>query len=84
MLYLPKDFVNGGWLFSPITLVASLCLTLYCAHLLIETKKKIGGSFSEIGEKTCGFYGKVGVDLALAASQIGFTTAYIYFISSNL
>lgn len=76
--------MNGGYIFTPITLIASLCLTLYCANLLIETKKKVGGSYSEIGQRTCGFYGRLGVDVSLAISQIGFTTAYIYFISSNL
>lgn len=35
ILYVPADFKNGGWLFTPISLVISLCITLYCAKLLL-------------------------------------------------
>ena len=35
ILYVPKDFKNGGYLFTPITLIASLVATLYCAKLLL-------------------------------------------------
>ena len=36
VLYIPQDFVNGGYVFSPVTILLSLALTLYCAKLLIE------------------------------------------------
>lgn len=35
VLYVPKDFKNGGYIFAPITLVFSLFVTLYCANLLL-------------------------------------------------
>ena len=35
ILYVPKDFKNGGYIFTPITLVGSLFATLYCAKLLL-------------------------------------------------
>ena len=35
ILYVPKDFKNGGWLFTPFTLLGSLFVTLYCAKLLL-------------------------------------------------
>ena len=35
ILYMPKDFVNGGWLFSAICIVIAEVVTLYCIHLLL-------------------------------------------------
>ena len=35
ILYVPKDFKNGGYIFTPITLIGSLIVTLYCAKLLL-------------------------------------------------
>ena len=82
ILYMPKNFVNGGYIFSVVALVSALILTLFCIRLLIEVRNKIGGSFSEIGQKTYGKCGKVMVDITLFGSQVGFVTAYIYFIAS--
>lgn len=86
ILYMPKNFINGGYGFSAIALILSLFLTLYCVKLLLDTRKKLGGkmSFSEIGEHTWGRTGKILVDVALCASQISFVTAYVYFIVKNL
>jgi amino acid permease len=57
ILYMPKNFVSGGWLFSPIITTLCMCLSLFCIKLLLELKDKLGGSFSEIGFKS---FGKVG------------------------
>jgi hypothetical protein len=47
ILYMPKNFINGGWLLSPLALILSMSMTLYCAKLLIEVNAKVGGgSFS--------------------------------------
>jgi solute carrier family 36 (proton-coupled amino acid transporter) len=81
---MPKNFVNGGYAFSAFSLLCSLIMTLFCAKLLIETRAKVGGSFSEIGERTWGRTGKILVDVTLFFSQISFVTAYIYFISKNM
>lgn len=83
ILYVPKDFKNGGWLFTPITLVASLGVTLYCAKLLLAVNERMGGgSFPEMGYKAYGRWGKLFVEIVLVASQFGFCTAYVYFIAS--
>ena len=80
---MPLDFKNGGYLFTPITLVVSLVLTLYCAHLLINVNDRLGGgSFPEMGFKAYGKPGKIFVEIVLVASQFGFCTAYVYFIAS--
>ena len=82
ILYMPKDFVNGGWLFSSACILVSLGATLYCATLLLECRAKFGGSFPEIGQAVYGKWGKILVDISLVSSQYGFVTAYIYFIAS--
>jgi len=83
ILYMPIDFVNGGYVFSLITILMALVLTLYCAKLLIEVHDKQGGSFSDIGKACYGKWGKIAVDVSLAGSQMGFTCAYVYFIATN-
>ena len=82
VLYVPKDFKNGGYIFAPATLVGSMLLTLYCAKLLLEVYDKLGGSFPEMGFKAYGKPGKIFVEIVLVASQFGFCTAYVYFIAS--
>ena len=65
---MPKNFINGGYLFSGIVMFLSLLLTLFCANLLLKTRAKVGGSFSEIGERTWGRTGKILVDVTLVGS----------------
>lgn len=83
---MPKNFINGGYIFSPIALICSLFLTIHCAKLLLDTRKELGGnlSFSQIGEKTWGRTGKILVDVALIGSQLSFCVAYPYFIVRNI
>lgn len=65
-------------------MVLSGIFTLYCAKLLLETRKKLGASsYSDLGEKTYGTAGKVAVDIALILSQSGFCCAYIFFIKES-
>lgn len=85
VLYVPKDFKNGGYVFAPATLVGSLIVTLYCAKLLLQVNEKLGGgSFPEMGFKAFGPKGKLFVEIVLVASQFGFCTAYVYFIASQV
>ena len=67
-------------------MVLSFILTLVCAIKLLQAKAKIqpGGSFSDIGFQAIGKPGKYMVDIFLGLSQIGFVTAYIYFITTSL
>lgn len=83
ILYMPKDFINGGYGFSVIALILALFLTVYCLKLLVEVKKKLGGSFAEIGYKTLGKPGKIATEITLFGSQVGFVSAYIYYIASQ-
>ena len=42
VLYMPKAFVNGGWLMTSIMLSLSACMTIFCGLLLLEVRKKTG------------------------------------------
>lgn len=69
ILYVPKDFKNGGWLFTPISLLASLGVTLYCAKLLLTVNERLGGgSFPEMGYRAYGRWGKLFVEIVLVSS----------------
>ena len=84
-LYLPKSFINGGWLFSCFCLTFSAIFTCYCAILLIETREKLKcTSFSQVGYLAYGPKGKYLTDLSLVLSQMGFCVAYVYFVKENL
>ena len=62
----------------------SVVLTFYCINLIIVTKLKVGGSYSDIGMKAWGRFGKYSTDLAITVAQTGFTCAYVVFIAQNL
>ena len=81
ILYLPDSFNQAGWLFQILSIVFSMLLTIYCATLLIEVRKKVKlPSYTDIGEKLYGKKVKVAVQIALASSQTGFCVGYIFFI----
>jgi amino acid permease len=66
-------------------MVMSFFLTLFCMIKLLECKAKTpGGSFTDIGFKAMGLKGKYLVDVFLSTAQLGFVTAYIYFIMTSL
>ena len=86
ILYMPKNFINGGYAFSAGAMLFSLIFTLYCLKLLLDVRKKLGGthSFSQLGQTCLGDTGRILVDITLVGSQVSFVTAYVYFISKNL
>ena len=85
ILYMPKDFINGGWLFSAICVLGALFLTLYCASLLLEVSATLKlNDFPSLGFKCFGKPGKIAVDIVLFSSQFGFVTAYIFFIAQQV
>lgn len=85
ILYIPKAFVDGGWVYSSFAMLLAGLLSAHCATLLLDARRKIGAkSYSDLGLITFGWQGKALIDVMLASSQIGFTIAYIYFIVENL
>ena len=84
ILYLPKAFINGGYAISIAMMIGSAILTIYCAMLLLEVRKKLGSSnYTELGQTTYGRAGRICVDIALWSSQLGFCCAYVFFIMDN-
>jgi proton-coupled amino acid transporter len=50
VIYAPKAFLNGGFVFTSVVLIISSVITTICALMLVEVKKVTGlTSFSEIG-----------------------------------
>ena len=69
VLYLPKSFINGGYMFQTFMLVFSAFVTIYSGLLLLDIRKKTNlTSYSDIGQLTYGKCGRVSVDIALWAS----------------
>lgn len=84
VLFLPRAFYNGGMLFSFGILIALACLSYYCFILLVTTRSKIPLSYGAMGEKIFGHYFRNLINFSLVLSQIGFTSAYIVFVSENI
>lgn len=85
VLFLPKAFLNGGLLFSSLTLVFVACLSQLCFLLLIQAKKTVGvGSFGDLGGALYGPIMRKMILFSIVLSQIGFAAAYIVFTSENL
>lgn len=85
ILYLPASFKTGGWMFQVIMLTFSAALTIYCAFLLLEVRKKIdSSSYTDIGMRLYGPWGARAVNLTVACSQTLFCCGYINFIVVNM
>ena len=69
ILYVPKSFVNGGYLFSMLCLVISCVMTCYCANLLLDARAQVKAeSYTALGRICFGTVGEVLVNLAIGAS----------------
>lgn len=84
VLFLPRAFLNGGMLFSLLTLLAVSLISYYCFLLLTTSRLKLKGSFAQMGEMTYGPVMRFLINSSLVVSQIGFASAYIVFTSENL
>jgi len=84
VLFLPKAFLNGGMLFSCLVLLGIACLSYYCFILLCSTRAKVPVSFGDMGYKIYGKTLLILINFSLVISQIGFSSAYIVFVSENL
>ncbi|PGH15670.1 hypothetical protein AJ79_02264 [Helicocarpus griseus UAMH5409] len=84
VLFLPRAFMNGGMLFSSVVLVSVSLLSYYCFILLVNTRLKIHGSFGDIGGVLYGKHMRRIILASIVLSQIGFVSAYIVFVSTNL
>ena len=84
VLFLPKAFLNGGMAFSGVVLLAVAAVSYYCFILLCTTRIKVPASFGEMGYRLYGRPLRSLINFSLVISQIGFSSAYIVFVSENL
>jgi proton-coupled amino acid transporter len=85
VLFLPKAFMNGGLIFSLITMTILGYLTMHCMLLLVESSRSYGGkSFGELGELMYGERFRTLILFSISVSQIGFCCAYFIFVGQNM
>ena len=86
VLFLPKAFSNGGWLFSSVSFVACALLTNVCVTKLIACRGVMppGSDYGAIGQRVAGRWGAAAVNASLVLSQAGFCCVYISFVARNL
>jgi proton-coupled amino acid transporter len=84
VLFLPKAFLNGGMAFSSGILLFVAALSYYCFLLLCSTRIAVPASFGGMGKKIYGKWMLQLINFSLVISQIGFSSAYIVFVSENL
>jgi proton-coupled amino acid transporter len=86
VLFLPRAFYNGGMLFSFLILILLAALSYYCFLLLVSIRlsKYKNLSYGDMGGAIYGPTFRNLINLSLVISQIGFTSAYIVFVSTNI
>lgn len=84
VLFLPRAFLNGGMLFSALTLLGVAALSYYCFILLVNTRLRVEGSFGDMGGILYGKWFRALILSSIVLSQIGFVAAYIVFTSESL
>lgn len=84
-LYIPRTFVESGWVYSSITFIAVSALITYTQFLFLEARVKVKArSMSDLAYKTIGTPGRMITDFFVAASQFSFVVSIIYFINLNV
>lgn len=84
VLFLPRAFLNGGMLFSNLVLLLVAGLSYYCFVLLTTTRLYVHASFGDMGYHLYGKWMRNLINISLVVSQLGFSSAYIVFVSENL
>ncbi|KAF1950401.1 amino acid transporter-like protein [Byssothecium circinans] len=84
VLFLPRAFLNGGMLFSNFVLFGIAALSYFCFVLLVATRLTVEHSFGDMGFHIYGNWMRNMINFSLVISQMGFSSAYIVFVSENL
>src|SRR5437667_3248883 len=71
-------------LFSSLLLPAFAMFSLYCFMLLVNTRKRVVGSYGDIGGALYGKNMRFIILASIVISQIGFVCAYTIFTAQNL
>jgi proton-coupled amino acid transporter len=83
VLFLPRAFANGGWLFSCVAMAFCALVTGVCILRLVECRQAVKGSYGFLGQRAAGIWGRRAVDVSVVLSQAGFCCVYIVFIARN-
>ena len=84
VLFLPRAFANGGWLFSSVAMAFCALITGVCILRLVECRQAVRGSYGYLGFRAAGVWGRRAVDASVVLSQAGFCCVYIVFIARNV
>lgn len=84
VLFLPRAFLNGGMVFSNLVLLGVAGLSYTCFVLLVSTRLVVEHSFGDMGFHLYGNWMRNMINFSLVISQVGFSSAYIVFVSENL
>jgi len=86
VLFLPKAFANGGWLFSTLSFAVCAYMTNICVMKLIACRLKMppGTDYGAMGFRVAGWWGQAAVNTSLVLSQAGFCCVYISFVARNV
>ncbi|KAL6717279.1 hypothetical protein ACLMJK_005194 [Lecanora helva] len=84
IMFLPKAFNNGGILFSSITLILVSLISCLCFYLLLQCRKRYGGSYGDLGASVGGPKFRSVILGSITLSQIGFVCAGMIFVAENL
>ena len=80
VLFLPKAFSNGGWLFSVIAMLVMAIITnvtmmkLVACRAVMASKERTYGA---MGYRVAGARGQLAVNVSVVLSQIGFCCVYV-------
>ncbi|CCH60107.1 hypothetical protein TBLA_0C03030 [Henningerozyma blattae CBS 6284] len=85
VLFLPKAFSNGGYVFSLVSLIICSLISYYCFILLLDTKSKLNvNGYGDLGLTLYGSILQKSILLSIVLSQLGFAAAYNVFTATNL
>ena len=84
ILTIPRAFLNGGYIFSPLILLCSAFLSSYTTcHLINSGLRTRVFNYSSIMQLALGKKGKVIADVMLMLTQLSFAISYVSFIYDN-
>lgn len=87
VLGLPYAYAQGGMLAAMTGMGVVSIMSTICVFLLLDCKKKLTGrvrTFGDVGYGALGRTGHILVELTVVLSQLGFSCAYLIFVSQNL
>jgi len=83
ILFVPRGFMLGGWLFAALAFLMFSCICTTCMIWLSNAKHVHGGTYSDLCGLAMGNVGYYMVELSIFVVQIGFGVVSIVFFNQN-